>query len=168
MNAHHRAGEKIMKDGELRPHGLLPDLGYYRCDVTRQWPVNGQKVRCSASCTGSISGSYEAVLYSIKPNITAQQVLQNALPKMDKVLAESKFSKPLYEQAAKAFVDRYRASAAPGGRGGNLGHAVGWRPTTSAAGFGPDAPGSGLHDRARVPDSRGADLYPPRGHDRHH
>ena len=141
MNAHHRAGEKIMKDGELVLMDYCPDLGYYRCDVTRQWPVNGKYSPVQRELYGFYLGIYEAVLYSIKPNITAQQVLQNALPKMDKVLADAKFSKPLYAQAAKAFVDRYRASAAPGGRGGNLGHAVGMATHDFGGGSGMIRPG---------------------------
>ena len=40
--AHHRASEKVMKDGELVLMDYCPDLHYYRCDVTRQWPVNGK------------------------------------------------------------------------------------------------------------------------------
>jgi len=141
MNAHHRAGEKIMKDGELVLMDYCPDLGYYRCDVTRQWPVNGKYSPVQRELYGFYLGIYEAVLYAIKPNITAQQVLQNALPKMDQVLAASKFSKPLYAQAAKAFVDRYRASGAPGGRGGNLGHAVGMATHDFGGGSGMMRPG---------------------------
>ena len=39
--AHHRASDKIMADGEFVLMDYCPDLHYYRCDVTRQWPVNG-------------------------------------------------------------------------------------------------------------------------------
>jgi len=143
MNAHHRAGEKIMKDGELVLMDYCPDLGYYRCDVTRQWPVNGKYSPVQRELYGFYLGIYEAVLYSIKPNLTTQQILQNALPKMDQVLAASRFSKPLYQQAAKAVVDRYRASAtpAPGGRGGNLGHAVGMATHDFGGGSGLMKPG---------------------------
>ena len=42
MNAHHRAGPKVMQDGELVLMDYCPDLAYYRCDITRQWPVNGK------------------------------------------------------------------------------------------------------------------------------
>jgi Xaa-Pro aminopeptidase len=50
---------------------------------------------------------------------------------MEKILATTKFSKPIYENAAKQFVERYRRMANPDtaganrGRGANLGHAVG-------------------------------------------
>ena len=110
---------------------------------------------------------YEAVLNNIKPGITSQQVLQAALPTMDKVLASIKFSKPLYANAAKAFVERYRTSAtAPGGRGG-LGHAVGMATHDFGGGTGMMRPGMvfTIEPEFRIPEE---DLHPPRGHDRHH
>lgn len=138
MNAHHRAGDKIMTDGELVLMDYCPDLGYYRCDVTRQWPVNGKFSAAQRELYGFYLGVYEAVLHAIKPGLTSQQILQAALPKMDVILAGTKFSKPLYETAAKQFVERYRTSAA---RGGNLGHAVGMATHDFGGGSGTMRPG---------------------------
>ena len=139
MNAHHRAGEKIMQSGELVLMDYCPDLGYYRCDITRQWPVNGKFTPDQRDLYGFYLGVYEAVLGNIRPGLTSQQILQNALPKMDQVLASIRFSKPLYAGAAKAFVDRYRTSA-NGGRG-NLGHAVGMATHDFGGGSGIMRPG---------------------------
>ena len=138
MNAHHRAGDKIMTDGELVLMDYCPDLGYYRCDVTRQWPVNGKFSPAQRELYGFYLGVYEAVLHAIKPQLTAQQILQAALPKMEAILASTKFSKPIYEAAAKQFVERYRSSAA---RGGNLGHAVGMATHDFGGGSGVMRPG---------------------------
>jgi Xaa-Pro aminopeptidase len=138
MNAHHRAGDKIMTDGELVLMDYCPDLGYYRCDVTRQWPVNGKFSPEQRELYGFYLGIYEAVLNAIKPNITSQAVLQAALPAMDKILAESKFSKPHYAAAAKQFVEQYRGSAA---KGGSLGHAVGMATHDFGGGSGVLRPG---------------------------
>ena len=138
MNAHHRAGEKLMTDGELVLMDYCPDLGYYRCDVTRQWPVNGKFSPTQRELYGFYLGAYEAVLYAIKPGLTSQQILQAAVPKMDAILASTKFSKPIYENAARAFVERYRTSAA---RGGNLGHAVGMATHDFGGGSGLMRPG---------------------------
>jgi Xaa-Pro aminopeptidase len=147
MNAHHRAGPKVMVDGELVLMDYCPDIAYYRCDITRQWPVNGKFSPVQRELYGFYLGVYEAVLYSIKPNITAQDVLKAALPKMEKILAETKFSKPIYENAAKQFVERYRRSANPDptaantGRGANLGHAVGMATHDFGGGSGVMRPG---------------------------
>ena len=138
MNPHHRAGEKIMVDSELVLMDYCPDLGYYRCDVTREWPVNGKFNAAQRELYGFYLGVYEAVLTAIKPNITSQAVLEAALPKMDRLLAETKFSKPIYAAAAKSFVDRYRTTA---GRGGNLGHAVGMATHDFGGGSGTLRPG---------------------------
>ena len=79
MNAHHRAGEKIMTSGELVLMDYCPDLGYYRCDITRQWPVNGKFTQDQRDLYGFYLGVYDAVLNNIKPGITSAQVLQAAL-----------------------------------------------------------------------------------------
>jgi Xaa-Pro aminopeptidase len=161
-NPHHRAGPKVMVDGELVLMDYCPDLGYYRCDITRQWPVNGKFTPVQRELYGFYLGVYEAVLYSIKPNITAQDVLKAALPKMEKILAATKFSKAIYENAAKLFVERYRRAANPDtvganrGRGASLGHAVGM--ATHDFGGGSDVMRPGLvftiEPEFRIPRSR--------------
>jgi Xaa-Pro aminopeptidase len=139
MNAHHRAGDRIMNAGELVLMDYCPDLGYYRCDITRQWPVNGKFSTDQRDLYGFYLGVYEALLYSIAGGKTAAQIVQEALPKMDKVLAAAKFSKPLYSEAARQYVERYRTSA-KGGRG-NLGHAVGMATHDFGGGSGLMRPG---------------------------
>jgi len=138
MNAHHRAGDRIMQSGELVLMDYCPDLGYYRCDVTRQWPVNGKFSLDQRDLYGFYLGAYEAVLHSIKPGLTSQRILQVAVSAMDKLLAATKFSKPIYTAAATQFVERYRANAA---RGGGLGHAVGMATHDFGGGAGLMRPG---------------------------
>lgn len=139
MNAHHRAGPKVMTAGELVLMDYCPDLGYYRCDITRQWPVDGRFTRDQRDLYGFYLGVYEALLYSIGPGLTAGQIVQKALPKMEQVLAAAKFSKPLYAEAARTYVDRYRTSAASGR--GSLGHAVGMATHDFGGGSGTMRPG---------------------------
>jgi Xaa-Pro aminopeptidase len=140
--AHHRASDKVMADGELVLMDYCPDLHYYRCDVTRQWPVNGTFTPVQRELYTFYLGVYEAILYSIKPHVTAQAILQEAVKKMDAMMATMKFSKPVYEKAAKAFVDGYRRRAqATGGRGANLGHAVGMSTHDMGGGSGVMRPG---------------------------
>jgi Xaa-Pro aminopeptidase len=138
MNAHHRAGDKVMAAGELVLMDYCPDLGYYRCDITRQWPVSGRFTPDQRDLYGFYLGAYEAVLFGIKPGLTSQQILQTAVPKMDQLLASTRFSKPVYADAAKQFVERYRGLAA---RGGGLGHAVGMATHDFGGGSGVMRPG---------------------------
>ena len=155
--AHHRASEKVMTDGELVLMDYCPDLHYYRCDVTRQWPVNGTFSPVQRELYTFYLGVYEAILYSIKPHVTAQTVLQDAVKKMDVMMATMKFSKPLYENAAKQFVDGYRRrSQATTGRGANLGHAVGMSTHDMGGGSGVMRPGLvfTIEPQFRIPEER--------------
>jgi Xaa-Pro aminopeptidase len=138
MNAHHRAGDRIMAVGELVLMDYCPDLGYYRCDVTRQWPVNGTFSPDQRALYTFYLGIYETILAGIKPGLTSQQILQALVPQMDAILAAAKFSKPIYTAAATQFVERYRASAV---RGGGLGHAVGMATHDFGGGSGVMRPG---------------------------
>jgi Xaa-Pro aminopeptidase len=146
-----------MKDGELVLIDYCPDLHYYRCDVTRQWPVNGTFTPVQRELYSFYLSVYEAILYSIKPHLTAQVILQEAVRKMDGILAGTKFSKPVYEKAAKEFVDGYRRRAqATTGRGANLGHAVGMSTHDMGGGSGVMRPGLvfTIEPQFRVPEER--------------
>ena len=153
--AHHRASEKVMEDGELVLMDYCPDLHYYRCDVTRQWPVNGKFSPVQRELYTFYLGLYEAILYSIKPHVTAQSILQEAVKKMDAMMATMKFSKPLYENAAKQFVEGYRRRA-QGTTGGNLGHAVGMSTHDMGGGSGMMRPGLvfTIEPQFRIPEER--------------
>jgi Xaa-Pro aminopeptidase len=160
-NPHHRASPKLMRDGELVLMDYCPDLGYYRCDITRQWPVNGKFTPAQRELYGFYLGAYEAVLYSIKPNVTAQDIVKAALPKMDKLLSTTRFSKPIYENAAKQYVERYRRMLNPDtgatrGRGANLGHAVGMATHDFGGGSGMMRPGMvfTIEPELRVPEEQ--------------
>ena len=158
--AHHRASDKVMADGELVLMDYCPDLHYYRCDVTRQWPVNGTFSPVQRELYTFYLGVYEAILYSIKPHVTAQAILQDAVRKMDVMMATMTFSKPLYEKAAKEFVEGYRrrAQGTPGatGRGANLGHAVGMSTHDMGGGSGVMRPGLvfTIEPQFRIPEER--------------
>jgi Xaa-Pro aminopeptidase len=155
--AHHRASDKVMTDGELVLMDYCPDLHYYRCDVTRQWPVNGTFSPVQRELYAFYLGVYEAILYSIKPHLTAEAILQDAVRKMDAMMATMKFSKPVYEKAAKEFVDGYRRRAqGTGSRGANLGHAVGMSTHDLGGGSGVMRPGLvfTIEPQFRVPEER--------------
>jgi Xaa-Pro aminopeptidase len=131
--AHHRAAGRELQDGELVLMDYCPDVAYYRCDVTRQWPVGGRFSPVQRELYGFYLGYYEAILYSIRPGLTPQQVRREALPKMEAVLARTRFSKPEYERAARSFVEAFRESTANPDVG--LGHGVGM----ATHDFGPDS-----------------------------
>ncbi|MBI1766029.1 MAG: aminopeptidase P family protein [Acidobacteria bacterium] len=120
---HYNAGKRQMRDGDFLLMDFAPDVGYYMSDVTRMMPVNGVFNAWQRELYGFYLGCYQAVLKAINPNVTAQVVIQEAVKEMEQLLASSKFSKPAYENAAKAFVARYQASAK--NPNASLGHWVG-------------------------------------------
>lgn len=152
--AHHRASQKVMTDGELVLMDYCPDLSYYRCDVTRQWPVNGKFSLVQRELYGFYLGIYEAILFSIKANVSSQAILQEAVKKMDGVLARTKFSKPIYEAAARQFVEGYRRSSERPNAG--LGHAVGMSTHDMGGGSGLMRPGLvfTIEPQFRIPEER--------------
>jgi Xaa-Pro aminopeptidase len=112
-----------MRDGDLLLMDFAPDVGYYMSDVTRMMPVNGTFSPWQRELYGFYAAAYRTVLDAIRPGVTAQVVIQEAVKKMDAILAGSKFSKPTYEAAARRFVEDYRRSA--GDPRAGLGHWVG-------------------------------------------
>ena len=153
-NAHHRAGDRVMPAGELAIMDYCPDVSYYRCDVTRMWPVDGRFTAWQRELYGFYLGIYEAILYTIKPNVTGQQVLQEAVGKMDQLLAATRFSKPEYAKAAQAFVDGYRRQA--GRPNAGLGHGVGMSTHDMGGGSGLLRPGLvfTIEPQFRVPEEQ--------------
>jgi Xaa-Pro aminopeptidase len=153
-NPHHRASARAVSAGELVIMDYCPDVSYYRCDVTRMWPADGKFNAWQRELYGFYLGTYEAILSEIKPNVTAQAVLQAAVKKMDQLLASTKFSKPAYQQAARQFVDSYRRQSERANAG--LGHAIGMSTHDLGSGTGVMKPGLAftIEPQFRVPEEQ--------------
>jgi Xaa-Pro aminopeptidase len=120
---HYNAGKRVMRDGELLLMDYAPDYGYYMSDVTRMWPVGGRFSPWQRELYGFYLECYRAVLSHIRPGATAGEIIGEAAADMRRVLARTKFSKPVYEAGAREFVESYERSAA--GPCPSLGHWVG-------------------------------------------
>ena len=118
---HYASGKRTMKDGEMVLMDHAPDVGYYMSDITRMWPVNGRFSAEQRELYGFYLATYRAILKAIRPGATKQAVMEEAAAEMDRLVAATRFSKPIYEKAAKEFVKSYRESA----KRGSLGHQVG-------------------------------------------
>jgi Xaa-Pro aminopeptidase len=122
-NPHYHAGQRQMRDGELFLLDYAPDLGYYVSDLTRTWPVNGRFNDWQRELYGFYIACYKSILKAIQPGLTGFAVKQTAAREMEGILARSKFSKSVYEKAAKDFVSKFKNPSGP--NGGVLGHWVG-------------------------------------------
>ncbi|WP_336516958.1 Xaa-Pro peptidase family protein [Pollutibacter soli] len=108
---HYHEGKRTLKDGDLLLMDYAPDYGYYMSDVTRMMPANGKFNTWQKELYGFYLICYKAILKNIKPGLTPQNIKKQAVIEMEQALKTSKFSKPIHENAAKAFVESYRKSA---------------------------------------------------------
>jgi Xaa-Pro aminopeptidase len=108
---HYNAGKRTMRDGDFLLMDYAPDVAYYMSDVTRMFPVNGKFNAWQRELYAFYLDCYKAILKNIKPGLTPQQVKQAAVPEMNGALSKARFSKPIYEKAARAFVENYANGA---------------------------------------------------------
>jgi Xaa-Pro aminopeptidase len=120
---HYNAGKRKMESGDFLLMDFAPDVGYYMSDVTRMWPVNGKFSDAQRELYGFYLACYKAILKAIRPGLTAAAIKTEAIREMERALAGAKFSKPIYESAARDFVEGYKRGASSPMT--SLGHWVG-------------------------------------------
>ena len=151
---HHRAANGVFEDGDLVLMDYSPDIGYYRSDLTRQWPVNGKFNDWQRELYGFYLACYNAILERIGPGKTAAEIMTDAASEMESILAESTFSKPHHAAAAERFVEAYsdRSSRSEA----YLGHWVGMSTHDPGDYTGPLKPGMvfTIEPVIRVPEER--------------
>jgi Xaa-Pro aminopeptidase len=129
---HYHRNTAVLKDGDLVQIDYGPDYKYYQGDVTRVFPASGRFTARQREHYGIALELYRALLTSIRPRATAQEIIKAAVVKMDAAMASFPFADPKIKAAASAYVERYRASKSTG-----LGHGVGMEVHDVR---GPDAP----------------------------
>ena len=82
-----------------------PDYRYYVSDIGRVWPVNGKYNAWQRELLQFVLEYHKAVLSRIRPGVTPAQIQDEAKQAMETVFARTKFSKPIYEQAARRLVE---------------------------------------------------------------
>ena len=139
IHPHYNANFRRMEDGDLFILDYAPDYRYYMSDLTRTWPVNGKFNDWQRELYGFYVKCYQAILKAIRPHERASVILKEAVAEMKEALAETEFSKDIYEKAAKSFIGRFtRASSYAGSR---LGHWVGLSTHDVGRDSGPLRPG---------------------------
>ena len=117
--SHYHRNTAVLKDGDLVQFDYAPDYDYYVSDVTRIFPANGKFTPRQREMYGVYLALYHALLYAIRPHVTAAQVVESALPKMDSVLAHFRFTDDRIRSAATQFVAGFRRPP------NSLGHTIG-------------------------------------------
>jgi len=118
--SHYHKNTTKLEDGDLVQLDYAPDYKNYTSDVTRVFPANGKFTARQREYYTIYLRLYQALMTSIKVHARAQDIIKNAVTKMDSIMASYHFTDPKIEAAAKAFVERYRNS-----RANSLGHNVG-------------------------------------------
>lgn len=104
-NMHYFRNTGTLKDGDLVLMDYAPDYRYYVSDIGRVWPVNGRYNAWQRELLQFVLEFHKAVLARIRPGVTAAQIHEEAKKAMEPVFARTKFSKPIYEKAARRLVE---------------------------------------------------------------
>jgi Xaa-Pro aminopeptidase len=104
-NMHYFRNTSTLKDGDLVLMDFAPDYRYYVSDIGRVWPVNGRYTVQQRELLQFVLEFHKAVLSRIRPGVTSQQIHDEAKQAMAPVFGRTRFSKPIYEQAARTLVE---------------------------------------------------------------
>ena len=123
---HYHKNRARLKDGDLVQFDWAPDIDSYTTDVTRVFPANGKFTPRQREFYVIYLRLYQALMSSIRVHVTAREIMDSAVVKMDTIMAKYRFTDPKIRETAMAFVNRYRRNpSAPARGGGSLGHSVG-------------------------------------------
>jgi len=104
-NMHYYRNSKQITADDLILMDYAPDYHNYVSDITRMWPANGKFSDSDRELLGFVLAYRNAVMQRIHPGVTPAQIQEEAKVAMQPVFAHTKFSKPIYEQAAHRLVD---------------------------------------------------------------
>jgi Xaa-Pro aminopeptidase len=104
-NMHYFRNTSTLKDGDLVLMDYAPDYRYYVSDIGRVFPVNGKYNAWQRELLQFVLEYHKAVMTRIRPGVTPMQIRQEAAKAMEAVFARTKFSKPIYEKAARTLVE---------------------------------------------------------------
>jgi Xaa-Pro aminopeptidase len=104
-NMHYYRNSKQITQDDLILMDYAPDYHNYVSDITRMWPASGKFSATDRELLGFVLAYRNAVMQRIRPGVTPAQIREEANVAMQPVFARTKFSKPMYEQAAHRLVD---------------------------------------------------------------
>jgi Xaa-Pro aminopeptidase len=115
-NMHYYRNTRRLEDGDLVLMDYAPDYRYYVSDIGRVWPVNGKYAPWQRELLQFTLDYHKAVMSRVKPGVTPKQILDDARAAMEPIVARTKWSKPIYEAAARRLIET---------SGGAMSHMVG-------------------------------------------
>ena len=104
-NMHYYRNTHRLEAGDMVLMDYAPDYRYYVSDIGRMWPVDGSYRPWQRELLQFVLDYHKTVLARIRPGVTPAQVQAEAKQAMEAVFARTRFSKPIYEAAARRLVD---------------------------------------------------------------
>jgi Xaa-Pro aminopeptidase len=104
-NGHYYRNDALLRDGDLVLMDYAPDYHYYVSDIGRMWPVSGRYAPWQRELLQFVLEWRNAVLPRIRPGATVEAILDEARAAMAPVVARTRFSKAVYEAAARKMLE---------------------------------------------------------------
>ena len=92
--SHYHSNRTRLQDGDLVQFDWAPDIANYTSDVTRVFPANGRFTPRQREFYTIYLRLYQALMSSIRVHVTAREIMDSAVVKMDKILAAYRFTDP--------------------------------------------------------------------------
>lgn len=102
---HYSQNSRRLEDGELLLMDCAPDYRYYTSDIGRMWPVGGAYSPWQRELYGFAVEYHKVLLARIRPGVTASQIAEGAAAEMAKLVERTRFSKAIYEDAARRMLE---------------------------------------------------------------
>ena len=118
--SHYHKNTAVIEDGDLVQWDYAPDYKNYTSDLCRVLPANGTFSPRQREFYTIYLRLYQALLTSIRVHATPQDIVRDAVRKMDGILQSFPFEDLKIKDAAARFVDEYRSR-----RVSSLGHTIG-------------------------------------------
>lgn len=99
--SHYYKNNCELKDGDMVLMDVAPELANYTSDIGRMWPVNGKYSPWQRELYGWIVEYHKVLLKTIRPGVSADQVMDECAAEMAKLLGAWKWSKETYREGAR-------------------------------------------------------------------
>lgn len=149
---HYHMTASKLGPSELVLFDYAPDYKYYQSDVTRMFPSSGRFTARQREMYTIYLRLYKALESSIKTKVAPRDIIKEAVGKMDKIMAEFRFTDTKIKEAAERFVGGYRNNPTRN----SLGHMVGMETHDVSAAFETLQPGMvfTIEPALTIPDER--------------
>jgi Xaa-Pro aminopeptidase len=118
--SHYHKDTAKLEDGDLVQFDYAPDYKNYVSDVSRVFPANGKFTPRQREFYTIYLKLYRALMTSIRVHATPEEIIQDAVRKMDAIWAANTFTDSRIKDAAKQFIEGFKTRKAT-----SLGHSVG-------------------------------------------